>query len=145
MLNPRNEIMAYQAVVSGELSIDRSGRVWRLKKRTYDRWTGGTKTTACKKVRAEIGNLNDYFQVRVMRDGVRYYASAARLVWHHFRGEIPLGLTVNHKDGDKKNNRISNLELMTMRQQIRHSIDALGTDYHKNLVPWKRSMGHRIN
>jgi hypothetical protein len=35
------------------------------------------------------------------------------LVWKTFRGEIPIGMVVNHKDHDKRNARLDNLELTT--------------------------------
>ncbi len=34
------------------------------------------------------------------------------LVWRHFNGEIPAGMEIHHKDGDKLNNEIGNLELV---------------------------------
>ena len=33
-----------------------------------------------------------------------------RLVWETFCGKIPEELEINHKDGDKSNNKLSNLE-----------------------------------
>lgn len=38
---------------------------------------------------------------------------AHRWVWMNERGEIPKGLDVHHIDGDKDNNRIENLDLIT--------------------------------
>lgn len=43
-----------------------------------------------------------------------------RLMWQVHKGDIPPGLTVNHKDGDPTNNRIDNLELMTQSEQQKH-------------------------
>ena len=36
-----------------------------------------------------------------------------RFVWEFFKGPIPEGMTLDHKDGDKTNNRINNLQLMS--------------------------------
>ena len=34
------------------------------------------------------------------------------LVWRHFKGDIPKGMEIHHRDGDKLNNEIDNLELI---------------------------------
>lgn len=39
-----------------------------------------------------------------------------RLVWEAFNGPIPKGMQVNHKDENKSNNSLENLELMTPKQ-----------------------------
>lgn len=130
MKYPQHERAVYEAILSGEMSIDGMGRVWRLKKRTFDRWTGGVKTTPCERVRAETVSGDGYLQVRLMRNGKRVAAAAHRLVWLHFRGPIPEGLTINHKSGNKANNRPANLELATYSEQRLHAVQKLGARHH---------------
>jgi hypothetical protein len=45
-----------------------------------------------------------------------------RLVVMAFIGPIPDGLQVNHKDGNKTNNSISNLEIVTQAENMRHAV-----------------------
>lgn len=42
-----------------------------------------------------------------------------RAVWTHYRGEIPEGHNVHHLDGDKTNNKLSNLELIDHAEHAR--------------------------
>ncbi|MGK8887422.1 HNH endonuclease [Burkholderia gladioli] len=130
MAHKQSEKEVYKLVLAGELEIDMDGRIWRIAKRTHDRWTGGMKVTPCIRVRAEQKTTAGYLQVRAMIDGKRHYAAAARLVWLHFNGPIPQGLTANHKDGVKDRNNPANLELATYSEQRHHAIQALGAGHH---------------
>ena len=49
-----------------------------------------------------------------------------RIIWQSFNGPITDGLQVNHKSGNKADNRLSNLELVTGSQNTKHAYDVLG-------------------
>lgn len=50
---------------------------------------------------------------------------AHRLVWRAFQGEIPEGLEINHLNGNKKDNRLENLEVCSRSENISHAIRVL--------------------
>lgn len=53
-----------------------------------------------------------------------------RLVGIHFLGTPKKGWQINHKDNNKLNNNVSNLEWVTQSENIRHSFD---TGHHKGI------------
>lgn len=130
---PKNaEEFVYRAVVAGELEVDRQGRLWRLGRRVWDRSIAGTRFLPCKRRRA--GNFaGDYVTISLEIEGTKLVTGVHRLVWRHFRGPLPPGLTINHKNGNKKDNRLSNLELATSSEQLRHACRVLGYDAAKNV------------
>jgi len=65
-----------------------------------------------------------YFRVSLCRDSKYYHRSVHRLVWEAFNGPIENRLEINHKDLNRTNNALSNLELITHQQNIQHAIDA---------------------
>jgi hypothetical protein len=76
-----------------------------------------------------------YLIVGLSKEGYRKYFSVHRLVAMAF---IPYGdfsLTVNHKDGNKQNNLIENLEWCTRSEQMKHAIK---TGLFKPISPRER-------
>lgn len=61
-----------------------------------------------------------YLAVGLSKGGVKKMFLIHRLVAAAFFGDHP-GLSVNHKNGNKHNNRIDNLEYMTLAENNRHA------------------------
>lgn len=63
-----------------------------------------------------------------------------KLVMQAFVGESTL--TVNHKDGNRKNNNLSNLEYVTLRENRTHAVKSKypGCSYNKKSGKWYASI-----
>lgn len=107
---------ALQLLRDGVLSIDDEGRVWR-----HAMVVRGSVRQISPR-RAENTGGKGYLRVTMHTPGEGLSQTMAhRLVWESVNGTIPDGMQINHKDLNKQNNRLSNLELVTGAENIRHS------------------------
>ena len=81
-------------------------------------WAGDTASRSVK-----VRKLKGYMLASLCRDGVYVRRGVHRLMWEAFNGPIPGRLEINHKDLDRSNNRLDNLELVTHQQNAQHFID----------------------
>jgi len=70
-----------------------------------------------------VMDKDGYLRVRLVDiNGVRKFKSIHRLVAQYFIGHhLFEKMTVNHKDGNKLNNRLDNLEVITMAENNKHA------------------------
>lgn len=78
---------------------------------------------------------NGYPFVNLCKDGVSHVTKTHKLVAITFIGPQEDGMTVNHKDLNKKNNRVENLEYVTQAENIRHALENGAFDSHCLLSP----------
>ncbi len=69
-------------------------------------------------------NSKGYLTLRMCENGVRRSYRIHRMVWECWHGPIAPGMEINHKDFDKLNPRLSNLELMTHAENVAHAAAA---------------------
>jgi hypothetical protein len=50
-------------------------------------------------------------------------ALAHRVIWESVHGPLDAGLTINHMNGDKTDNRLANMEAISQGANIRHALD----------------------
>lgn len=78
-------------------------------------------------IRSKKGTLssklmrNGYYMTSAQYDGKMYYFMEHRVIWVWNNGAIPKGLVINHKDFNRANNAIDNLELMTQKENAEYS------------------------
>ena len=63
-----------------------------------------------------------YLTLPLLKEGKKKTVRIHQLVAEAFIGEIPKGYHVHHKDGNKQNNKVSNLEIIHPRQ---HKIETM--------------------
>ena len=69
---------------------------------------------------------DEYLRVKISVDGRAKRLAVAHLVAHSFIGPRPDDLQINHKNGDKLDNRLENLEYVTRSENVRHAVRELG-------------------
>jgi hypothetical protein len=91
-----------------------------------------------------INNFEGYRYIRF--DGKNH--SAHRLIWVYHYGEIPKGLTIDHKNHITNDNRLENLRLATRNQQVHHrrlgknnKSGFKGVTWHKFSGRWRARIG----
>ena len=68
--------------------------------------------------------IKGYLHVDLCRNGKAVRRSVHRLVWETFVEPIGGRLEINHKNLDRADNRLENLEVVTHQQNAQHAIDA---------------------
>ena len=101
-------IKFYRHPFSEDYLASKNGKIlsikWNKKRILKFRKTGSNYLTFC------------FYENNKKRD---YYIH--RFVFETFKGEIPKGMEIDHVDGDKKNNSISNLQLLLHKENVRKS------------------------
>lgn len=82
--------------------------------------------------RVYVGSVNNHGYVRfdLCENGKRFVVAAHRAVAETFLQPSPGRGYVNHKDGDKTNNSIDNLEWCTPKENSVHAYTILGRQAH---------------
>jgi len=93
-------------------AVSNCGRVKRTKK---------GKSTRSDKILSQHKNKYGYWESGLMQNGKVKTFRVHALVALSFLGMRPVGMHINHKDGCKENNDVSNLEYLTPRENVRHA------------------------
>lgn len=67
---------------------------------------------------------NGYYIVRKMYDHHTYYFMEHRVIWYYHYGDIDENKVINHKDFNRANNAIENLELVTQQENVDYTKQA---------------------
>lgn len=69
----------------------------------------------------KIGNSKKYLQTKfTCTDGKQHSLYLHVALWIHFNGAIPDDMEINHKDGNQNHNYLSNLELLTHKDNMNY-------------------------
>lgn len=113
----------------GLYQVSNLGRVKSLPK--YDRL--GRYHKEC--IKATVDNGNGYLIVNLKHNGKQQMITVHRLVAEHFITNSEMLPEVNHKDGNKSNNNVNNLEWCTRIDNINHAVKTgLHTDFGQRKV-----------
>lgn len=114
-----NEIWKPIKDFEGLYEVSNLGRV-----KSFDRVVncGHGKTRVMKgKILKEVKLRDGYFYVRLCKDTISTRKSIHRLVAETYIPNLDNKKEVNHIDGNKRNNNVSNLEWVTPKENMRHA------------------------
>ena len=115
-----NEKAFLNLVSQGVYKLYRNGKIYRVKKANTN---GNGEYRKCEPVLMDIKCSKDYIQIAFKYQRKQMYILVSRAIWIYFNGGILKNLEMNHKNGIKDDNRLSNLELVTRSGNMIHAYE----------------------
>lgn len=81
------------------------------------------------RILSNTNSKGDYLSVILDSRGANYSTRIHRLVAETFIGNIPTGYHVHHKDGNKQNNDVDNLEILSIKDHARETHEMYPHNY----------------
>ena len=127
--NKNTEQFFLTLINDGKISLDRTGKCFNTK-------TGNENGTSLH---------NGYYRIRWEENKIEWGMKMHRLIYLHFNGQIPDNYVINHKDGNKSNNHIGNLEAITKSENNKHAhtTGLINKDKHKKAI--NKSINRKFN
>ena len=113
-LNYENEIWRDIPEYEGFYQVSNYGRVKSLKR--FRKGKSNSSLPINEKIKKLVISRNGYYRVILFKESIGKWHLIHRLVYEAFNGSIPEGLQVNHINEIKSDNRLSNLNLMTAKE-----------------------------
>lgn len=128
MTQDESAFLKYVAI--GWFTVDPVGRIWRHWGMRGQRWAGCAEVVHPRvppeRAERSLSKKGGYLRVMFTDGNVRRRVAAHRIVWMVFNHrDIPQGMEVNHKDGNKQNNSPNNLETVTRSENTTHAVRVL--------------------
>lgn len=98
--------------------VSNLGRVKSLKR--FRKGKNGSLAPLKERILKPSINHRGYYQVQLWKQSIGKRYMVHRLVWLVFNGQIPENMQVNHINEIKSDNRLSNLNLMTPKENINY-------------------------
>ena len=118
MDNLENEIWKDIKGFEGLYRVSNLGRVKSLER--FRKGENDSLVSVKERILKPLINHRGYYGVQLYKQSVGKFYQVHRLVWEAFNGKIPEGLQVNHINEIKTDNRLSNLNLMTCKENINY-------------------------
>lgn len=134
-----------------DYQVSNRGRV-RSKTRVKMRSNGWRNTYRSKIMYQELHKTN-YYRVRLCVDKIKYSRSVHRLVAEAFIPNPESKPEVNHMDGNRLNNELSNLDWVTKQENMDHAVEIRLIDnpfgegsrnFHGTTRAWKNGKCHFV-
>ncbi len=129
----------------GHYQVSNLGSVKSIERLRRTKGTGITKV--CERIVKPTIDKFGYCKVCLFKNGKRKYCKPHRLVAIAFIPNPDNKPEVNHKDGNKTNNNVSNLEWNTASENMRHAFanGLNGGERKKNRMPvWQFDKAHNL-
>jgi HNH endonuclease/NUMOD4 motif/Helix-turn-helix domain of resolvase len=132
MIEAAEEVWCHVVGFEGVYEISSAGRVRRV--------LSSSGTFVGRILRPQYRNPAGYPSVCLYRNQIGYFRFLHHLVAEAFLGPRPIGKEINHKDGNKKNPDLTNLEYVSPSQNRKHAVDT-GLLF---VPPERRARGQKI-
>lgn len=112
----------------GYYQVSNYGRIYSMQRVIEGGKSGSTKIIKGKYLK--LNEVHGYQHVTLCKNGRKERRKVHHLVMESFVGVRPSGLVTNHKNGIRNDNRATNLEYVTISENLWHAISVLGVSLY---------------